>query len=302
MTITETESVEEKVSRLRRHFPIQYVDRDDVSEYGRWVGPFALSDTISESRLPFVDLGSVAAGADYYDQTSTCNRSNYRVLHAEDDSREENGEPRRWTDISYRNVNSLGAFISDLSLDDIDMLVELAAEYPVLDESDMSDLEEEEITESWDQYLRSDVNYALSKIMEDDAGDGDPPWYTEWENLSEDEQQALWFEAVEATGNYAEHTGIEVLWSDWESETAPALVKLLKQRVDPDVYAEDYDALLDDCYPTIKFGDLEYSPSHVLREVDPIAYREGLLDYINQLEEDDNEEESGDEYHPEPPC
>jgi hypothetical protein len=36
---------------------------------------------------------------------------------------------------------------------------------------------------------------------------------------------------------------------------------------------------LDDCYPPVKFGDMEYAPSYALRELDPIAYRVWLSDY-----------------------
>jgi hypothetical protein len=40
-----------------------------------------------------------------------------------------------------------------------------------------------------------------------------------------------------------------------------------------------FDEMLDECYPAIKIGTLEYSPSHVLKKVDPIAYRIGLSEY-----------------------
>jgi len=48
---------------------------------------------------------------------------------------------------------------------------------------------------------------------------------------------------------------------------------------------EEYDDLLDDIYGNIKFGSLEYSPSQVLKAVDPIAYRVGMNDYENSMEE-----------------
>lgn len=43
---------------------------------------------------------------------------------------------------------------------------------------------------------------------------------------------------------------------------------------------ESFDDLLDECGPVMVAG-LEYMPSRVLREVDPIAYRCGLIDYID---------------------
>jgi hypothetical protein len=47
-----------------------------------------------------------------------------------------------------------------------------------------------------------------------------------------------------------------------------------------------YDEMLDDCYPMVKIGNLGYSPSRVLKEVDPIAYRCGLNDYLDSLAQD----------------
>ena len=48
---------------------------------------------------------------------------------------------------------------------------------------------------------------------------------------------------------------------------------------------EQYDELLDE-QGDIKIGLLTYSPSDVLKAVDPIAYRVGLADYESFLEEE----------------
>jgi hypothetical protein len=48
---------------------------------------------------------------------------------------------------------------------------------------------------------------------------------------------------------------------------------------------EQYDDLLDEVYEVIKFGTLEYSPSQVLKAVDPVAYRLGMNDYEDSMEE-----------------
>jgi hypothetical protein len=48
-----------------------------------------------------------------------------------------------------------------------------------------------------------------------------------------------------------------------------------------------FDELLDECNPVVKIGTLEYSPSWVLKQVDPIAYRVGLSDYWSMLEEEE---------------
>ena len=47
---------------------------------------------------------------------------------------------------------------------------------------------------------------------------------------------------------------------------------------------EAYNEMLDETNPEIVIGSLRYSPSYVLREVDPIAYNEGLSDYQDFLE------------------
>lgn len=46
---------------------------------------------------------------------------------------------------------------------------------------------------------------------------------------------------------------------------------------------EDHDVVLDDCCDEIKIGNLTYSPSSVLKAVDPIAYRCSIADHISYL-------------------
>lgn len=47
---------------------------------------------------------------------------------------------------------------------------------------------------------------------------------------------------------------------------------------------ELYNDLLDQVYPTIKFGSLEYDASRVLKEIDPIAWREGFNNWLDREE------------------
>ncbi len=47
---------------------------------------------------------------------------------------------------------------------------------------------------------------------------------------------------------------------------------------------EAYESMLDDCYPLVRFGDLTYLPSQVLKAVDPTAFRCGFLDYMDAQE------------------
>lgn len=48
-------------------------------------------------------------------------------------------------------------------------------------------------------------------------------------------------------------------------------------------FTDQYEELLDEM-GDVEIGNLSYSPSHVLKNVDPIAYRQGLLDYIDGLD------------------
>ena len=48
---------------------------------------------------------------------------------------------------------------------------------------------------------------------------------------------------------------------------------------------ELFDEFLDEIYPSYKMGELEFSPSDILKSCDPIAYRIYLADYESELEE-----------------
>ena len=49
-----------------------------------------------------------------------------------------------------------------------------------------------------------------------------------------------------------------------------------------------YDEMLD-CYGPVKIGNLEYSASWVLEQVDPTAYRIGLDEYSDMILEEDTD-------------
>lgn len=48
---------------------------------------------------------------------------------------------------------------------------------------------------------------------------------------------------------------------------------------------EEYEDFIDEVEEDVTILGMQFLPSRILREVDPIAYREGLLDYINNLED-----------------
>ena len=60
--------------------------------------------------------------------------------------------------------------------------------------------------------------------------------------------------------------------------------------LDPDDYEDQFDESLDESIPEIEIGCLTYLPSHVLKAVDPVAYRCGLNDFVNSLDVEDSDE------------
>jgi len=59
--------------------------------------------------------------------------------------------------------------------------------------------------------------------------------------------------------------------------------------LNPDDFEDSYCDMLDEL-DVVKIGSLEYQASYVLREVDPTAYRCGLVDYVDGLDKEDSEE------------
>ena len=51
-----------------------------------------------------------------------------------------------------------------------------------------------------------------------------------------------------------------------------------------------FDEMLDESYPIIQIGNLIFYPSQILRECDPIAYRQSLLDFEDTILENEKEE------------
>lgn len=56
-----------------------------------------------------------------------------------------------------------------------------------------------------------------------------------------------------------------------------------------DDYREDYEEMLDDFYGEIDICGLSYRASYALKEADPIAYEQGLSDYVNSLDISEDE-------------
>ena len=79
--------------------------------------------------------------------------------------------------------------------------------------------------------------------------------------------------------------------TDWVIES---LIKEHCQAVDDE---ELFDEMLDECYPEITIGCCSWSPSDVMKELDPTAYRIGVSENADSLVQDDQLYELGGEYY-----
>lgn len=64
--------------------------------------------------------------------------------------------------------------------------------------------------------------------------------------------------------------------------------KIDNYEIDPEDHVEKYDDLLDED-GAVMVGGCEFFPSRILSELDPIAYRCGLNDYVDGLDLSDDE-------------
>jgi len=53
---------------------------------------------------------------------------------------------------------------------------------------------------------------------------------------------------------------------------------------------EEYDEMLDECFEPVALGSLTFNPSDVLFNCDPLAYRIGLDEYVDSMEDDEDDE------------
>lgn len=152
---------------------------------------------------PYVDLG----WKDDNNDASTWDRSNFRSLVRD--------FPGLFVPTSYSNTDALGVFVHDVNEETLRMLIGLKNDYPIYDESDLSELESEEIEEAFDQYLFSDWFRNAPEEWTDVAGmliDGRF-------NESDGPIREAFYEALSASDYYPEHDGHDIGWDDAEVHT-----------------------------------------------------------------------------------
>jgi hypothetical protein len=169
----------------------------------------------------FIDLGSIARGEDAYGQTDYVLASNYRSLKRD--------YPNVFTDISYSNVDTLGAYVGNLSAELTDILTGLQTEYLLYDESDCSELEYELVSQSW-EYTDWDIRRWLEE--------NDQEAYDLWEALEgipaggrgtegQSMRECLWWEANSENGGNPWHE-MEYMSVVWDlDEACPAFARIL---------------------------------------------------------------------------
>jgi hypothetical protein len=57
----------------------------------------------------------------------------------------------------------------------------------------------------------------------------------------------------------------------------------IKSELDPIDIEQRHREMLDECYPEVKIGYLTFSPSQIVEECDPTAFRCGAVDYADSL-------------------
>jgi hypothetical protein len=150
-------------------------------------------DRRSSSDAPYVSFGQAARGDCTAGQSSSVQRSNFRVAHRR--------FPNAWTDTVYSNVTVLGAFVADLPPAAVDQMVGLAS-YPLLDEDDHSALEDDDIHASWRQWVAADVRGLLDEQTRE-----------LFDAIDDAVCQQLWWDTATDLGLDPEHCGHSVTWN-----------------------------------------------------------------------------------------
>jgi RNA polymerase subunit RPABC4/transcription elongation factor Spt4 len=82
-----------------------------------------------------------------------------------------------------------------------------------------------------------------------------------------------------------------------ESGTEWIIAHLIETKLDPVDGEEMFEELLDECYPEISIGCCTFSPSQVLKELDPVCFRIGIQEQLDSQAQDGQlYEHSGDYY------
>ena len=153
----------------------------------------------TDDSRPYVEFGE--RDEDYYGQSSTVERSNFRSIVRD--------FPGIIVPVSYSNVNALGAFVHDMTDELINVMIGLREEYPVYDESDLSELESEEITKAFSLYLFADWYRSASEEWQEVADLVGGSFMDDYAEMRD-----AFFQATYDADYYPGHDGNQVRWDD----------------------------------------------------------------------------------------
>jgi hypothetical protein len=197
------------VQLKRAGFHVGYADPAEVARYGGLSGWEVRQYSCGDAECPFVSLDEIARGECKHGQSSTLVRSNYRTLRR--------AFPDVFTDVRYSNVDALGAMVADLTPELIDTLIGLREQYPLFDDSDCSNLEEEDITESWSRWVSQELYSRVREHVQD-----------VWIAMPDAFVEELFWEVVRGLGYRPEHDGRDVLW-DLDRLSGPFAARLMAE-------------------------------------------------------------------------
>jgi hypothetical protein len=82
-----------------------------------------------------------------------------------------------------------------------------------------------------------------------------------------------------------------------EYGTEWVIAHMLESNLTPVDGDELFEELLDECYPEVTIGTSVFSPSQVLKELDPVCFNIGVTENLDSLAEDGNLYEYGGNYY-----
>jgi hypothetical protein len=82
-----------------------------------------------------------------------------------------------------------------------------------------------------------------------------------------------------------------------EKHIEAELEKRVKENLKPIDLEELYRDMIDECEPVVKVGGLSFTPSRIIEELDPIAFRCGVSDYADSLIGETLSDEIDGEYY-----
>ncbi|HEX2242602.1 MAG TPA: hypothetical protein VHK27_05010 [Gammaproteobacteria bacterium] len=200
---------------------IQWVSPSDIAEFPEAdeigsVGPLVMRNENwhDSDALMMVVLRNVKANERWGDD-SIIDESNYRSLVRD--------FPYAFVNVGYTNCDGLATFAHILDHDHElrKVVVGLADEYPIYDESDHSELVQERQEESWEAYvwqdLSSDIKNAMDKRFNNIGDDEEWNRIDDWVDDAEDMIRELFFESAYDQGWEFDDHGEWGRWSDiWQ--------------------------------------------------------------------------------------